>query len=159
VYWVASFWLIAALVGFFILFGHLAARRLPDNYAVHFGGESASVRDLGRGLGVPIIGLLMLVGFGYATWCTMQTSRLTLDKQAGTYILDKGMPFFTPLVRTDSLSEIDSALLETDGGAYRFVLLMRDGSRVSLGTSFTDQGNQSESVYAVNIFLKEENGE
>ena len=129
------------------------ARLRPSERAVSFQGPKRTVRQLGRGWVVPVVSAVFTFGTGYGIWCLLQTSTLVLDRQAGTYTIDNGRPFFIPFVVTGPLDNVANAALDTGDGTFHFVLVLQDGRRIGLG-SYTDQGRQSEAVTAVNHFLQ-----
>ncbi|GGG85015.1 hypothetical protein [Edaphobacter dinghuensis] len=155
-YLFAAFFIVVAVIGLFVLGGSLAARTRSNAGSVQFEGKTYSQRDLSRGWAVPVVGLLLLLGAGYASWFILQGASLTLDRGTGTYVMDHGRPFFMSFRDTGQLSDIEDATIETDTGGNRFVLVLRDGQRLGLG-SFTDQGGQSEAAAAVKHFLRGEN--
>lgn len=151
-YLFAACFIVVAVIGLLILFGSVAARTRPDGASVSFEGKTYSRSSLAQGWGIPVVGLVLLLGAGYASWFLLQGASLTLDRGKGVYVVDHGRPFFVSFADTGPLSDIEDATIETDTAGYRFVLVMRSGERVGLG-SFTDQGGQSEAAAAVKHFL------
>ncbi len=86
------------------------------------------------------------------TYYSLQPTSLLLDRQAGICtIKNEHLPFLSD-EESYHLQDVAYSTLETDGGAVSFVIVLQGGHRISLG-GFTDQGNQSEAVAAVNQFL------
>ena len=153
VYWVVTMFVLPFLVCILAFNGSIMAKLRPSDRVVSLHQERRTVRQLGRGWALPAVSALLSGALGYVIWCLLQTSTLTLDRQSASYTLNQGRAFFTPSVTTGSLTDIDNAVLETGDGAVRFVLVMQDGKRISLG-GYSDQGRQSEAVTAVNRFLQ-----
>jgi hypothetical protein len=152
VYWIVAFLVVVAIVAWLAFSGSIMARFSNPRRVVSFGGESRPVSELRRGWAMPAISCVIALAASYFLWCSLQTSTLVLDRQSGTYSVDGGRAFFVAARASGPLSDIAGAKLETDTGAQRFVIVLQDGRRISLG-SFADQGNQSEAVAAVNHFL------
>ena len=153
VYWAATFFVVVALFALLAFSGTFLARFSRSERVVWLNDGKLTTQTLKRQRVIPIVSILVTLGAGYAAWCLLQTSSLTLDRDAGTFVIDRGRTFFVSSLVTGPINEIENATLETDTGADRFVIVLQDGQRFSLG-GFTDQGKQSEAVAAVNHFLQ-----
>jgi hypothetical protein len=151
-YWAAAFFILVALVGFLAFSGSISARLRPSDQVRSFNDSKRSVRELGRGWKMPVGSMLLTLAAGYFAWALLQTSSITFDRQAGTYVIDGGRPFFVANLQSGQLKDVAYATLETDTAGQRFALVLQDGQRMGLG-SFNDKGGQSEAVAAVNRFL------
>jgi hypothetical protein len=88
---------------------------------------------------------LITVGAAYGAWCVLETSLLTLDRDAGTFVIDNRRPFSVPDLVTGQLNDIANATLETNRGAYLLSIVLQSGQRIGLG-ALVDQGKKSEAV-------------
>jgi hypothetical protein len=151
-YWTGCFFLVVALVCVLSLVGSMMSRLRPSDREVSFAGERATGRQAGFGWkGHLAIGTIAVVSATMA-WFMLQPASLVLDREHGTYTLNTGHLPFVQSAETYPLNQIAYATLETDAAAQRFVIVLQNGQRYGLG-AYTDRGNQSEAVAAVNRFL------
>ncbi len=151
-YWAGGFFLVVSLVFLLGLVGSIADVLGSSKSSLSFAGERSVRPDRGfKWKGRLVLGIIMLIS-GSLAWFLFQPSSLVLDRKAGTYTLATGHLPFVSGTGSYPLDQIAYATLETDAAAQRFVVVLRDGQRFSLG-AYTDRRNQSEAVAAVNGFL------
>ena len=151
-YWAAVFFLVVALLSLLVLTGTLLSRRGTEPRTATLNGVKMRSSDIGKGWKTPTITFALFLITGYAAFALLQTSSLTLDRNQGEFVVDKGYGLMGHVRFSGPITSIAYATLETDSSAQRFVLVLNDGQRVSLA-SFTDQSNQSEAASAINQFM------
>ena len=129
-YWAAAFFILVALVGFLAFSGSISARLRSSDQVRSFNDSKRSVRELGRGWKMPAGSMLLTLAAGYFAWALLQTSSITFDRQAGTYVIDGGRPFFVANPQSGQFKDVAYATLETDTAGQRFALVLQDGHRM-----------------------------
>ena len=151
IYWAGIFFVLVALVALLVLSGSVLGRRGGERTAT-LNGVTMRSSTLGKGWKTPLIAGIIFLVTGYVAFAMLQESSLTINQTTREFVVDRGYGLLGHLKYGGPTSAIAFATMETDASAQRFVLVLQDGQRVSLG-SFSDAGGQSEAVAAVNRFL------